>query len=401
MGINTTRFALFLCGCVAFLSLYATQGILPQLAQAFGIDVEHATLSITVATLAVALVAPCVGMLTRRLERTRVMAFAAVPLAVPIICAAHAGSFTAFLVYRSATGVVMPILFAVTVSYIAETWKGDSATEMTSFFVSGTTLGGFGGRFIVNGVTALYNWHFALDVLGYVIVVLGMIIHICLAQNGTERSRHAPPEIEVFSLRDLRAVSRNRPVLAAYFVGLCILFSQVTVFTYAGLYLAQPPFRFGTAALGSIYAVFLLSVFVTPLAARLSRRHRSADLQTLAAAFCITGALLTLHPGVHMILLGLAVGACGVFLGQSAACAFVARSAPEARTLAVGLYLSFYYLGGSIGTVLPAPAWRQFGWPGCIALVVAAQLLASIAAQIFWTEAETEAPHTEQSSFTT
>jgi hypothetical protein len=70
MEIHKIRFVLFLCGCVAFLSLYATQGILPQLARAFGIDAEHATLSITMATLAVAMVAPFVGMLKQRLEHT-------------------------------------------------------------------------------------------------------------------------------------------------------------------------------------------------------------------------------------------------------------------------------------------------------------------------------------------
>ncbi|AIO64861.1 sugar (and other) transporter family protein [Burkholderia oklahomensis] len=385
-----------MCGCAAFLGLYATQGILPQIAATFGTRIEQAALGITVTTVAMAATAPFVGMLTRRFDRRRVITLAALLVALPTLWTAHADSFAEFLAGRIATGIVIPVLFAVTVSYVGETWEGNTTTEMTSFFIAGTTLGGFGGRFIVNGVTAMSGWPRALDALACAMLAAGAAICLCLP-----RTRATPPAAADPAAMSLRALGRNRPVLASYFIGACILFSQVTTFTYVGLYLAKPPYRFGTAAIGSIYAVFLLAVVVTPMAARLSRRRPPADLLALASGLGVAGALLTLHAGVPVILLGLAIGSTGVFVGQAAASAFVTRSTSEGRTFAVGLYLSFYYLGGSAGTVLPVPAWQRFGWAGCVALVVCAHLLAAIAAWTFWKPGGIDATRTRPSSITT
>ncbi len=163
-----------MCGCAAFLGLYATQGILPQIAATFGTRIEQAALGITATTVAMAATAPFVGMLTRRLERRRIITLAALLLAAPMLWTAHADSFAEFLAGRIATGVVIPVLFAVTVSYIGETWQDSTATEMPSFFIAGTTLGGFGGRFIVNGVTGMSGWPRALDVLACAMLAAGV-----------------------------------------------------------------------------------------------------------------------------------------------------------------------------------------------------------------------------------
>ncbi|MHA7187876.1 MFS transporter, partial [Burkholderia pseudomallei] len=183
MVTNTLRFAFFMCGCAAFLGLYATQGILPQIAATFGTRIEQAALGITATTVAMAATAPFVGMLTRRLERRRIITLAALLLAAPMLWTAHADSFAEFLAGRIATGVVIPVLFAVTVSYIGETWQDSTATEMTSFFIAGTTLGGFGGRFIVNGVTAMSGWPRALDVLACAMLAAGVAIRLCLPRT--------------------------------------------------------------------------------------------------------------------------------------------------------------------------------------------------------------------------
>jgi MFS family permease len=49
------------------------------------------------------------------------------------------------------------------------------------------------------------------------------------------------------------------------------------------------------------------------------------------------------------------------------------RGARKGRALAVGLYVSFYYCGGFVGSVVPGFLWELVGWPYCatfIALVL-------------------------------
>ena len=102
------------------------------------------------------------------------------------------------------------------------------------------------------------------------------------------------------------------------------------------------------------------------------------------AGLAIVGALLTLSSSVSAILTGLALSSTAVFVEQASANAFISRAAPGARSTAIGVYLSFYYFGGSLGSILPVPAWNRWGWVGCVAFVVVAQAIAGALVFFFW-----------------
>ena len=46
-------------------------------------------------------------------------------------------------------------------------------------------------------------------------------------------------------------------------------------------------------------------------------------------------------------------------------------TARQARSSAVGLYVTIYYVGGAAGAIVPGYAWTVAGWPGCVATVAA------------------------------
>ena len=54
------------------------------------------------------------------------------------------------------------------------------------------------------------------------------------------------------------------------------------------------------------------------------------------------------------------------------------------RSSAAGLYVAFYYLGGCFGSVLPGIFWKQAGWTGCVALIVAMQAVTAAVAYKLW-----------------
>ncbi|POR50231.1 putative MFS family arabinose efflux permease [Paraburkholderia eburnea] len=383
MSGKPLRAAFFLCGCAAFLNLYATQGILRELAAAFGVSAEHAGQGVSATTLAVAIIAPFVGTIAAPYARRTVIAGAAMVSALPALWAAHAGGFASFLAARFAVGMLMPFVFAISVSFIGECFSREEAAEVSALFVAGTTLGGFAGRFVTNACVAGLGWRHALDVVAALSLAAGAAIYAWLP-------RQAPMQAEARA-RDHVMPSRlqlfTRPsLLAAFGFGACVLASQVATFTFAGLRLAQPPYRFGTAQIGAIYAVFLLAMVVTPLAGRIARHRSPRDLAVWAAWLALAGALLTLAHGLVPILLGLALGSTAVFVEQAAANAFISQTTDAARPTAIGLYLSFYYLGGSLGSVLPVAAWRLWGWSGCVAFVIGAQALAGLLAWRFWRE---------------
>ncbi|RON57910.1 MFS transporter [Pseudomonas frederiksbergensis] len=384
--LHSARVALFLCGCAAFLNLYSTQSILQEFALSFQVSARQAGWSITVTTLAVALTAPFVSRLTRRFEQRSVIVVAALLLAVPALLTAHAGSFAELLVWRFIEGMLIPVVFATSVAYIGDRWSGGTVTEITSLYVAGTVLGGFAGRFVSGIMTEYVGWREAFELLTAISLFVGVAIHFLLPANPVLAPRAAPLRAQVF-----RELCR-KPLLAAYGVGFCVLFSQVATFTYAGLYLSQAPFNLGAAALGTIYAVFLLALVVIPIAGRLSKSRPQSELLTGAVLLGVCGSILTLLPSLWLIVLGLALSSTGVFLAQASANAFITATARNNKAAAVGLYLTGYYLGGSFGAIVPAMIWSRWGWQGCVALIIGFQLLSLLIALTGWKPLKPDTP---------
>ncbi|WP_141099721.1 MFS transporter, partial [Pseudomonas sp. K2I15] len=350
--LHCARLALFLCGCAAFLNLYATQSILQTVATSFQVSAKAAGWSITVTTLAVAMTAPFVSRLTGRFEQRTVISVAALLLAVPALMTAHANSFAELLAWRFIEGMLIPVVFATSVAYIGDRWRGGTVTEVTSLYVAGTVLGGFAGRFVTGVMTEYVGWREAFELLAVLSLMVGGFIQFLLPDNRPRVARVSTTWADVL----------GTPLLAAYAVGFCVLFSQVATFTYAGLYLSQAPFDLGPAALGTIYMVFLLALVVIPIAGRLSKSRPQSELLTAAAALGVCGSALTLLPSLWCIVLGLALSSTGVFLAQAAASAFTTATARHNKAGAVGLYLTCYYLGGSFGAIVPALIWGRWGW---------------------------------------
>ncbi|SFA83996.1 MFS transporter [Pseudomonas sp. NFPP24] len=376
--LHCARLALFLCGCAAFLNLYATQSILQTFATQFHISAKAAGWSITVTTLAVAITAPFVSRLTGRFEPRTVISAAALLLALPSLMTAWADSFAEVLVWRCVAGVLIPVVFATSVAYIGDRWRGGTLTEVTSLYVAGTVLGGFAGRFITGVVTEYVGWREAFEWLAVLSLMVGGFIQFLLPMSRARSEKVQPSFSAVFS----------KPLLAAYAVGFCVLFSQVAAFTYAGLYLGLPPFSLGPAALGALYMVFLLALIVIPIAGRLSKSRPHSELLSVAALLGISGSALTLVPSLWCIVVGLALSSTGVFLAQSAVNAFTTATARDNKAGAVGVYLTCYYLGGSCGAIVPALIWERWGWAGCVALIITFQVLTLLIALTGWRPAK-------------
>ena len=95
--------------------------------------------------------------------------------------------------------------------------------------------------------------------------------------------------------------------------------------------------------------------------------------------------LLTLGQNLWIVIAGLAFCCSGVFIAQSAANSYIGVATTHSKALAVGMYVTFYYAGGSAGARLPGYLWAAYGWPGCVAFFVAVQLITVAIALAWWT----------------
>ncbi len=139
--------------------------------------------------------------------------------------------------------------------------------------------------------------------------------------------------------------------------------------------LPRRPFALNSAQLGSIFFVYLFGVVVTPQAGRFLDRFGFRHTAFLYCAMMIVGLLLTLVKSLPVVIAGLAICSSGVFVAQAAATVQTGAIAGRARSSAAGLYVTFYYLGGSLGATLTDWFWHWAAWPGCVALMAGVSLL--------------------------
>jgi YNFM family putative membrane transporter len=158
----------------------------------------------------------------------------------------------------------------------------------------------------------------------------------------------------------------DRRLLGAYVVGATMFFGWMGLFTYLPYLLSAPPFGLSTGAVSSVYLVYAVGVVVSPLAGRLSVRVAPTRLVAVGLAVEAAGLLATLHASLPTVVAGLLLVVAGTFTAQAVVPAFVNRQAREAKGGASALYLAFYYLGGTLGSILPGLAWERWGWPGVL-----------------------------------
>jgi predicted MFS family arabinose efflux permease len=344
-----------------------------------------AGMTVSAATLGVALSAPLFGAFTERLPRKRVIVASLVAVAVPTLLAATSTSLAQLIFWRFLQGIAVPGIIALVVTYIGEEWPPDRLALIMSFYVSGTALGGFIGRVSSGYLADWFSWRVSFLVLGTA-ALFGAAGVAAWLPHGRRRSPLPASSGRRFQyIEQLGSLFLRRRLVATFAVGFNVLFSLVGVFTWITFHLAAAPFNLSTAALSSLFFVYLIGLVVTPFAGYLITRVGLRTGICGAIACSMAGVLLTLVPSLVVVIVGLSLVCSGVFIAQTASQSHLRMAAPpEARVTAAGLYLTCYYLGGTAAGVLPGVFWALGKWPACTAFIVAMQAVALIIALIGW-----------------
>jgi YNFM family putative membrane transporter len=376
----------FVCGLVAFLTLYATQPLLPLFETLFHASKSAVGWTVSASTLGVAIAAPLLGTFTERINRKRVILVSVLLLAVPTCAAATSSSLGWLVFWRLLQGLITPGVFATTIAYITEAWPPTAVAPVMSIYVSGTALGGFSGR-AVNGIMADHvGWRESFLLLGLMSVAgAALVVWLLPDRPSQHRAAKRPPLRQIFM--PMFAHLRNPRLLITYLVGFNVLFSLVGVFTYITFYLAAPPFSLSTAKLSLLFVVYLVGLVATPLAGALLPRVGLRAGITGSILLSLVGVLLTLVHSLAVVVAGLALCCTGVFISQSCATSFLREAAPESsRASAVGMYVACYYIGGTVAGVAPSLVWRLGGWTACAAMIAVIDVVSIVIARRGWSE---------------
>jgi YNFM family putative membrane transporter len=346
----------------AYAVMYLTQPILPVLSSEFGVGPARAGLTVSAVVLAIAGASIFYGPLADALGRRRVIAAALGLLALATAACALAPSFPALVALRALQGLFVPGMTAVSVAYAGDRWGAVELGPVVGGLIGASVVGGLLGRVGGGAITAHAGWRSAF-------VAFAVLAALAALGVGRELSeaRTSPVARLGASWRGMARHLGNRRLLGAYLVGATMFFGWMGLFTYLPYLLSASPFSLSTGAVSSVYLVYAVGVVVAPLAGRLSTRVAPTRLVAIGLAVEAVGLLATLHASLPTVVAGLLLVVAGTFTAQAVVPAYVNQQASDAKGGASALYLAFYYLGGTLGSVLPGLAWERWGWPGVLA----------------------------------
>ena len=381
MSLDHRRLAVAINGFCTFLNLYSPQALLPELAREFHVTAAEISAIMTASTLAVALTAPVTGAIADTLGRKRVIAFALFAVSVPTVLLTFAHDVHTIAVWRFVQGLFLPGIFAVTVAYIGDEWPPNEVAGVTGLYVTGSSIGGFAGRIVPGAIADLVGWRYAFLVLAAMTLVAAVAILFMLPRER----RFVRSEGLAASAAQMLRHLRNPQLIATFAIGFGTLFNFIATFTYVSFHLAAPPYNFSSTLLGALFFTYLGGTMMSPWTGRLIARYGRRNLVLRVIAIWTLGALLLLAPGLPLIIAGLVVCATAGMLCQSVSTGYIAVSAKQGRSSAVGLYVTCFYVGGSVGAFLPGLTWTSLGWPGAVAMAIAMQVIMAGVVGFFWT----------------
>jgi MFS transporter, YNFM family, putative membrane transport protein len=346
-----------------FATMYSTQAILPDIGRDFEVSPPEAGLTISIVVVAVAVAGWVWGPVSDRHGRKRSLTLASGLLAIPTLGAALAPSFPALLAFRGLQGLCMPGLLIVGVPYVAEVFTPSLGGRAMGYYVASLVAGGLVGRVGVGLLTAAAGWRWALGLL----VALPLAAAAVMLRTLPEAPR---PARSPHRSRAVAAQLRNPRVLRPAIAASALFFTFVSVFSYSTFRLERKPFGYGTGEVSLLFALWAFGA-AGPPAGRLADRVGWRKVTAVGVTLAIVGVLLSLPATLVTLVPGLSLVILGMFAGATAAQLGVAEAGEVDRGVASAVYFSFYYVAGALAGFVPGLAWQEFAWPGVAVLAVA------------------------------
>ncbi|WP_083266279.1 MFS transporter [Arthrobacter sp. U41] len=355
-------------GVATFAQLYSTQAVLPMMAAELQVTAAEAALTISLATVGLAVTVLPWSFLADRVGRVRAMMWGISAATVLGLLVPLASSFPMLLGLRMLEGMALGGIPAIAIAYLNEEVDKAHAALAAGTYVAGTTLGGLAGRLLAGFVGELWGWRagaLAVSLLAAAAAALFLVL-VPQARGFTAAAASGFRG----ALRTLAGHGRNPRLLALYVQAFLLMGGFVAVYNYLGFRLSGEPFSLPATIISLIFLAYLSGTVSARWAGALTARFGRRTVLIAGTVLMAAGLALTLTELLALIMVGLLLFTAGFFAAHSVGAGWTGVIATTGRAQAASLYNLAYYLGSSVIGWAGGLVFQSLGWTALALTVI-------------------------------
>lgn len=349
------RAILYACTILTLCTLYAAQPIQPLFEEEFSLTRFEAVIFTTVIMLPLGFAPIFYGFLLETIPAKQMLRRAVLTLAFLEILFSISDHYFLLISLRAIQGLLIPAILTAIMSYIAHVASKEKVQHSISIYIGITIIGGFAGRFFSGTLSFLYGWRPFFMLVGVLLIGVFFLLKYLPSE--------VKPNFVKPKLSQIVHVLKKPYNLYSYLSMFGVFFIFQGVLNFIPFELQKIQDGFNGAKIGLAYAGYVVGLIIALNAMRIIKFFGS---EIKAMIFGSVVYLLSIQlfriQDYEMMVFVMFLFCFGMFTVHTIATGYVNKMAQDSKAIANGLYVSFYYAGGTLGTFIPGVVYENFGW---------------------------------------
>ncbi len=347
-------FIVIYCIIIILSVMYATQPIQPLLAKQFNISIIKASQFTAVIMLFLAISPIIYGYILEKINVKKMLINSSIILFITNIFLGLATSYELFLFFRVIEALVVPAILTSLMSILANIDKENIKFNM-SIYVASTVFGGLVGRIFSGFIATNLSYEFVFYSLSLAILVSIYFI--------SKLSYEGEATISKPKITDVMEILKDKRFLIIYFLMFCVFFVFSGVLNILPFRVKEISSNVSEFQISLLYLGYGMGILISLNSSKIVKFFKN-ELNTIlfGLIFFLFITIFLIQENIIFIFLLIFLFCVGMFTVHTVSTGLANSMKESQKSLTSGMYLSFYYLGGALGSFLPSIIYEKFGW---------------------------------------
>ncbi|MDD3344138.1 MAG: MFS transporter [Sulfurospirillaceae bacterium] len=353
---------IYTCTILTLCTLYAVQPIQPLFEHEFSLNRFEAVIFTTVIMLPLGFAPIFYGYILETLSSKRFVKNAVLLLGVLELLFAMSNSYPLLLSLRALQGLIIPAVLTSLMSYIAFITPKEKVQQAMGYYIGATIFGGFIGRLLSGTLSDLFGWRIFFILLGISLIIMFWLLGYL--------SEEVKVDFVKPKFSQVMRVLEQKTFLNIYLMMFAVFFVFQAILNFLPFQLQTLSGAMSHGKVGLMYAGYIIGFVISIRILPIIRFWGGEAKTIIAGLFVYLVGIQVFYANSYVIMfLGMFVFCAGFFIIHATCSGFISKMAHENRTISNGLYLSFYYAGGTLGTFAPGVFFQYLGWHSFLILL--------------------------------